>query len=406
MELTPRQFDRELTLKELLAGLPAGKLQQILEAMFGCGFRLTTAGGQVVAGSAEPGTATTHSPIRYELESVGNLETASADPEKIKAAVLLIELLLHSAARYYMASALHIEAIDADYEALQKKHAALVISETRYRELAASLELRVQQQVAVIEAAQRQLYQTEKMVSVGQLAAGVAHEINNPVGFIKSNLNTAKKYVQQFAQLAVLVNSSPDSAIAKGWRQADLDFVIQDFSDLLGESIAGTERVARIVADLKDFSNIDHTEIQVVNINDNIRSVCNMATHELSKTADLLFDLGELPKQKCHPGRINQALLNVLLNAAQAMPERGQIRIRSEYRDGLTSVQISDNGHGMAESTLARVFDPFFTTREVGKGTGLGLTVARDIVTAHDGDILIQSEPGKGTTVTIHLPVG
>lgn len=405
MELIPKNFDSELTLAELLTSLPAGKLQAGLEAMYGSQCRLVAVGGQLVAGNAEIGDAPIRTAIRLELEPIGYLETATDDRQKIKAAVAFIELILHSSARYHMASILHLEAIHADYETLQKKHMALAMSEARYRELALSLEVRVQEQVGVIETAHRQLYQAEKMASVGQLAAGIAHEINNPMGFIKSNLSTARTYVQQFKKIGAVIQSGPDSAIVESWRQADLDFVMDDFADLLEESIAGAERITRIVADLKDFSTIDHADIQLVNLNDNIRSVCNMATMEISKTADLSLTLGELPQQKCHAGRINQAILNILLNAAQAVQQGGKIAVHSAYGDGFTSICLSDNGCGISATVLPRIFDPFFTTRAVGKGTGLGLTVARDIVAAHGGDISIQSAPAQGTTVTIRLPV-
>lgn len=405
MQLIPKSFDSELTLNELLMSLPAGKLQGGLEALCGNQCRLVAAGGQLIAGNAALGDVAVRTAIRLELEPIGYFETATDDRQKIKAAITFIELILHSSARYHMASVLHLEAVHADYETLQKNHIALKMSEARYRELSLSLEVRVQEQVGIIETAHRQLYQAEKMASVGQLAAGVAHEINNPMGFIKSNLGTARTYLQQFKNVGAFVQSGPDSAVVESWRQADLDFVIDDFSDLLEESIAGAERITRIVADLKDFSTVDHADIQLVNLNDNIQSVCNMATTEISKTATLSLSLGELPQQKCHGGRINQAILNVLLNAAQAVPQGGTISVRSTSSDGFTSICISDNGCGIPAAVLPRIFEPFFTTRTVGKGTGLGLTVARDIVNAHDGDISIKSEPAQGTTVTIRLPV-
>jgi signal transduction histidine kinase len=318
----------------------------------------------------------------------------------------LVELLLGSVVRYRMAVDLHEEAVREDYAALQQKHAALEISEARYRKLNEELEQRVREQVATIDAAQRQLYQVEKLASVGQLAAGVAHEINNPIGFIRSNLNTARRYADTVRGLQSVVATGDAAQIAAAWQRLDMDFVLGDFVELIDDSIAGADRVARIVTDLKGFSNVDRPEEAVIDLNDNLRSACNVMATRLPPGATIEQDLQPLPPFLCLPGHLNQVFLNVLLNAAQAVaPETGRVAVRSRAVDGEIRIEIGDNGCGIAPEDLPRVFDPFFTTRGVGQGTGLGLTVGRDIVLVHNGRMDIASRPGAGTTVTITLPV-
>lgn len=403
MDILPGNFDREFTLSELLGGISRKKLSAALETLLGAGFRLSSSAGEVLAGTTGDLPGAVRVAVRHDLEALGWLE-AVAGEDQVGAAATLLELLLHQGARYHMASELHIEVVRADYEALQDQYAALQASEARYRELSQQLEERVQQQVRVIETTQLQLYQAEKMASIGQLAAGVAHEINNPIGFIRSNLSTARGYVERLQQFAPAICANPP--LAEAWKRADMDFLIEDFGALLKESVDGADRVARIVADLKGFSNVDHAEVEVVDLNDSLRSVCNVAHAQVSPKAEVVMDLGELPPLRCHAGRLNQVFLSLLLNAAQAMDTRGEIRIRSRHAGSELRVEFADTGHGIAQDVLERIFDPFFTTRDVGRGTGLGLTVSRDVIAAHGGRIEVQSAPGKGSAFTVVLPAG
>jgi signal transduction histidine kinase len=396
MEILPGSFDREFTLSELLGGISQKRLSEALAALLGAGFRLSSSAGEVLAGTTGDLPGGVRVAVRHDLEVLGWLEAVAAE-DQVRAAATLLELLLHQGARYHMASALHIEVVRADYEALQA-------SEARYRELSQQLEERVRQQVEVIKSTQLQLYQAEKMASIGQLAAGVAHEINNPIGFIRSNLGTARGYVERLEELAPAIRANPP--LAEAWKRADMDFLIEDFGALLKESIDGADRVARIVADLKGFSNVDHAEVEVVDLNDSLRSVCNVAHAQVSPKAEVIMDLGELPPLHCHAGRLNQVFLSLLLNAAHAMDTRGEIRIRSRHAGNELRIEFIDTGHGIAQDVLERIFDPFFTTRDVGQGTGLGLTVSRDVVAAHGGRIEVQSAPGKGSAFTIVLPAG
>lgn len=406
MEILARAYDSTLSLRELLSGISPDKLSAALTILLGGPARIVSANGDWVMGNIPPlaGNAKRLA-LSHDLETVGYLETLAADEVRVRAVANILELFMQSGARYFMASEMHIEVVKADYEELQRRHAALMASEARYKALAENLEERVNEQVNTIASAHRQLYQTEKLASVGQLAAGVAHEINNPIGFIRSNLSTAQSYVQKFRSMAGQVKSSGNAALASAWQAADLDFVLEDFPSLLQESVDGADRVARIVSDLKGFSNVDQAEEEVVNLNDCIRSACNVAANQINSRADLKLMLGELPPLRCKAGHLSQVFLNLLINAAQAMKERGEVRIQSGIENGQIVIRFSDTGCGIPSEVLPRIFDAFFTTRDVGSGTGLGLAVSRDIITAHGGSIEVSSELNAGTTFTIHLPI-
>ena len=401
--MNEERFDQDFALGELLPPPVRERLRVALTPLLDTPFSLLDAQGAPLPGEAE--LAGERAPLVLELEPLGFLQSPCADAARLRAAATLVELLLRSTARYKMASRLHLESVRADYEALQVKHFALQESEARYRALSGNLEQRVAQQVQTIENAQRQLYQAEKMASVGQLAAGVAHEINNPIGFIRSNLGTAHGYVKKLRALAPWVKAQDMKQLTAAWQQGDIDFLLQDFDVLLQESASGADRVARIVADLKSFSSVDRAETEIVNLNDSLRSVCNIAAPQLRERAELRLELGELPPLRCHARHLNQVFLNLLRNASQALKHRGVVCLRSRLENGEIVVNVQDDGAGIAPNVLPRVFDPFFTTRDVGEGTGLGLTVCRDIVRAHGGRIEIDSAVGQGTTVTVYLPV-
>jgi len=412
LNVQPPDFDRELDLEALLAGCDRDRLLAVLATLLGTPFRLVAADGGFACGEKLE-TVTGRAPVCIELEPVAYLEVQDTKEEQLQAAAGLVELVLRGVARYLMVSGLHSQTVLTDYEELQRRHQALEVSEQRYRELAQTLEQRVVDQVGTIETTQRRLYQAEKLAAVGQLAAGVAHEINNPIGFVMSNLGTAQTYLDELATFAL--NLPRETGAATVWREARLDDVLEDFRKLLQESLDGSERVARIVRDLMGFSNADATSRESVDINACVQTVCNVSSGGINQHAQLLLDLGELPSLYCQPGYLAQALLCLLLNADRAVRDAGktdgEIRVQTRFepgRDGETDeigIRIADNGMGMVPDTLARVFDPFFTTHDVGEGTGLGLTLSRDIIQAHGGRIEINSEPGVGTTVSIYLPI-
>lgn len=399
-------FERDFSLDELLGGVNQENLLRSVASLLGAGVRLLGPGGEQKGIHGDPGDGPLH-PLVVELEPVGFLQTsADVDPLRITAATCLLVMLLRAGIRYLMASSLHLQAVQSDHEALQHKHAALQASEQRYRDLAGQLEQRVDAQIQIIEQHQRQLYQAEKLASVGQLAAGVAHEINNPIGFIKSNLTTARDYVAKLHQFAATLQAGIDNvALHSDWKRLELDFVLEDFDLLLDESIDGASRVATIVSELKDFSRVDSAGEEVVDLNHTLATVCSVVRSQLSDTITLSQEFTPVPKLLCHAGRLGQVFMNLLLNAIQATAQGGQIRLRSWIDGQIIYIQFCDNGCGIPPDKLSRIFDPFYSSKDVGQGTGLGLTVSRDAVRAHGGDLGVESVVGQGSIFTITLPV-
>ena len=265
-----------------------------------------------------------------------------------------------------------------------------------------------------LQDAQTQLLQAEKMSAVGQLAAGVAHEINNPVGFVKSNLGTLQAYLSGFLDLVdtyetALTDNPPGSPAKQRVRDMesviDYAFIREDAPKLLQESLEGIERVKRIVADLRDFSRAGEAEWQIGDIHQSIDSTLNIVANELKYKAEVIKDYGQVPQIRCIPSQLSQVFANLLINAAHAIAERGTITIRTGHTDDVVWVEVEDTGSGIAPDAQTRIFEPFFTTKPVGKGTGLGLSVSYGIVRNHHGDITVRSELGKGSVFRVTLPI-
>ncbi|WP_374682132.1 ATP-binding protein [Accumulibacter sp.] len=265
-----------------------------------------------------------------------------------------------------------------------------------------------------LEDTQSQLLQAEKMASIGQLAAGVAHEINNPVGFVSSNMRTLATYTDGLLKLidayAAVTEKVPLPADAAATLQAlrtaiDLDYLRDDLQDLLHESDDGLQRVRQIVQDLKDFSHIDSGEWTAVDLNACIKSTLNVVWNELKYKAKIDFVPGDLPEVRCNAPQVNQVIMNLLVNAAQAIESSGTISIRSGHDGTMAWFEIEDTGSGMSEQVRRRIFEPFFTTKAVGTGTGLGLSVSYGIVNKHGGRMEVFSTPGVGTRFRVSLPI-
>ncbi|WP_322979743.1 ATP-binding protein [Pseudomonas sp. C11] len=256
-----------------------------------------------------------------------------------------------------------------------------------------------------LQAANRQLLQSEKMAAIGQLAAGVAHEINNPVGFVASNLKTLAGYVQQLLQLVDQMSEWGGLELQRLKQQFDYDFIRDDINGLLSESTEGVERVKRIISSLRDFSHSSDEVFVMADLHEGIRSTLNVVNNEVKYKAELICEFAELPLVECIPAQINQVVMNLLVNAAQAIEHDGRIVIHTERCADDVLIQVSDNGCGIAAQHLAQIFDPFFTTKPVGKGTGLGLALSFSIVEKHGGSLTVSSELGQGSRFTIRLPI-
>ena len=269
---------------------------------------------------------------------------------------------------------------------------------------------------AMLEEAQDQLIQSEKLASIGQIAAGVAHEINNPVGFVSSNLGTLESYLQRvFGLLDAYIAADdaapgpPTEALARARRlrdSHDFAFLRGDIVALLGESRDGLARVKGIVQDLKDFSRTGGEEAwEMADLHAVLESTLNIVRSELKRKARIEIHFGELPKVECVPSRLGQVFINLLVNAGQALGAEGKVTLSTGVEGSQVWIRVEDTGCGISEENLSRIFDPFFTTKPVGEGTGLGLSVSYAIVMKHGGLIDVESEIGRGTRFTVHLPI-
>ncbi len=262
--------------------------------------------------------------------------------------------------------------------------------------------------------AQEQLLQSEKMASIGQLAAGVAHEINNPIGYVHSNLGTLQEYLGALFALIECHESALQSDDPAAHREAvrakrerlDIDFILGDLPKLLEESREGIERVTKIVQDLKDFSYAGRDEtMRPADLHKGLESTLNIVWNDLKYKVRLEKHYGELPLVECHQSEINQVLMNLLINAGQAIENRGSIIIATGAENGEAWISIADTGCGIAPEAMQRIFEPFYTTKPIGRGTGLGLAITYSIIAKHHGRIEVSSEPGAGSAFRLVLPV-
>ena len=275
-----------------------------------------------------------------------------------------------------------------------------------------------------LEETQAQMLQSEKMASIGQLAAGVAHEINNPTGFVSSNLKTLLDYQNDLAELIVKYQDlKSDLQSQSCWQiipetiktrvndvkafeaEIDLAYLMEDISDLIGDCREGTNRIKKIVTDLKDFAHPGEDIIQTLDINSGLESALNVVNNEIKYKATVLREFEDIPAVKGYPQQLNQVFMNILVNAAQSIEKKGEIVVKTRQVDNQVEIIISDTGCGIAKENLQKIFDPFFTTKDVGKGTGLGMNIAYNIVKKHHGTIDVSSELGKGTVFSIKIPV-
>jgi signal transduction histidine kinase len=259
------------------------------------------------------------------------------------------------------------------------------------------------------------LIQADKMASLGQLAAGVAHEINNPVGFVGSNLETLREYISTFQALLAAyerwagASGADREAAARSLdrlRQGrEVTYMLQDIGGLLSESREGVDRVTEIVQGLKSFARLDANDLVRADLNEALEETLKIVWNELKYRCEVSRDFGELPPVYCHPGQLKQVFLNLLTNAAQAIEGYGEVRLQTRLVDGKAQIRVEDSGSGMSDEVRRRIFEPFFTTKPVGQGTGLGLAISYGIVLAHRGSIEVDSNPGQGTSFTVSLPL-
>ncbi|MEW5949308.1 MAG: ATP-binding protein [Thermodesulfobacteriota bacterium] len=365
-------------------------------------------------------------PLWYERDLVGaivigptaeeeNLSNAQATGKLLAG---LTELILWNNLKQALMIDAQSQIMTFSYEETVQKNRELEESERRYRELAESLEIKVTEKTAELKEAYVKLLQADKMASIGQLAAGVAHEINNPMAFIKSNINTSFQMTDELIgkietcrAISAYLDGDPDprlkplKEIFAGQAGDDLNMLLEDFQSLVSETLDGIARVQKIVADLKEFSHVDDAAVSILDIHKSLDATLSVLAHKLRAGIKIVRRYGDnIPPVKCHPHQISQVFMNIILNAIQAIKDRGEITIGTVFVNGALKIEISDTGCGIPPEHLPRIFDPFFTTKPVGQGTGTGLSVCYEVIKSHGGTIEATSEAGKGTAITIMLP--
>jgi two-component system NtrC family sensor kinase len=388
------------------------------------GVRVVDPRGKALWGSGEdvppPGEGDPRRPILLEGEAAGSvvLPAGAGQGETQDALLALLAetftAMAHNNLKRMLTTETHTEVVNRSFEELLETNRSLSASEQRYRELAGTLEIKVRERTEELSRAMAQLVQQEKMASVGQLAAGIAHEINNPLAFVTSNLQTLKKYTERFQDIIARyqrvfeqggVAQQDRDDLRKHRESLRIDTISADVGDLLRQTLEGTERVRKIVADLKGFSHVDEDGEAPADLNREIERTLSVMTHEIPAGAEIAREFSPLPVIPCRPGAFNQLFLSLLRNAFQARQEGLRLTIGTGVSGDRIRVAFSDNGPGVPADLRTRVFEPFFTTRDVGMGKGLGLTVAYDIVTAHGGTIDIEDTPGGGATFVMQLPI-
>ena len=301
---------------------------------------------------------------------------------------------------------------------------ALQENDRLVREQNALLEDKVKQRTAALQASnedlkrtQAQLVSAEKMASLGQLTAGIAHEINNPINFITSNIAPLRRNIGEIVDVMEAYRRvSPEqaaeqlSALKAQEQKLGIQESIEELSDIINSIAEGSSRTAEIVRGLRNFSRLDEGDLKDADLNEGLRSTLTVLSPQFKDKVDFILELGDLPKVECFPGKVNQVFMNVLTNAAQATLERmegrsREVKVTTRQNEESVEIIIHDTGVGMTPEVQQRIFDPFFTTKAVGEGTGLGLAIVFGIIEDHHGQIAVESEPGVGTTFRITLPI-
>lgn len=359
-------------------------------------------------------------PVYVEGEPVGRIvlygeehaETTLAPLAELLSAA--IDTLLRNNLKRILTTEIHTSVVNTSFDQLVESNRKLTESEGRYRELAESLEVKVRERTAELKMAQMHLIQQEKMAAVGQLAAGIAHEINNPLGFITSNMHTLQKYVARLVTMlayhaSILSHSTTVDQIQREAEQKrkelKIDLVTADIGDLISQSLDGAERVTRIVADLKGFSHVDDLGDVPSDINVELERTLSILGHELGDKVTIVKEFAALPPFICKSAMLGQIFLNLIRNALQARSEGLVLTLSTAWDGERIRISIADNGPGISHEIRGKIFEPFFTTRPVGSGAGMGLAVVYDTVLKLGGMIAVTDSSSGGADFIITLTV-
>ncbi len=324
-----------------------------------------------------------------------------------------LQTLLNGAMKRMLTSEAHTTIVNQSYEELLETNRRLGVSEQQYRELAATLEIKVRERTGELKRAYAAMLQKEKLAAIGGLAAGMAHEINNPIGFVISNLHTLTKYAAKLKEMLEFYRLTCEPAIPENlaklaethWRELKIGFVFTDIDGLVKQSLDGAERVRKLVADMKGFSHVDEAEQTSTDINLELEQILSVLHHEIRQGTIFDLNFGTLPKVSLNPSLLSQAFLQIIQNALQLKTPNLKIALTTGLQGDNVFIQIADNGPGIHPDIRDRIFEPFFTTKDVGQGTGMGLALAEQAIQACGGSIAINCPPDGGTVFKISVPV-
>lgn len=325
-----------------------------------------------------------------------------------------LQTLINGAMKRMLTSEAHTTIVNQSYEELLEANQKLGASEQQFRELAATLEIKVRERTEELNRAYAIMLQKEKLAAIGGLAAGMAHEINNPIGFVISNLHTLTKYAAKLKEMLEFYRMTCEPAIPENlakqaeahWKELKISFVFTDIDALVNQSLDGAERVQKLVADLRGFSHVDEAGPTSTDINLELEQTLSVLYHVIPQGTVIDRNLGRVPKVSLNPALLSQTFLQIIQNALQLKTPNLKIALTTCQQGENVLVQIADNGPGIPSDIRNRIFEPFFTTKDVGQGTGMGLTLAEQAVQACGGTISINCPPEGGTVFTISVPAG
>ena len=359
-----------------------------------------------------------HTLSTFRLDKIPEWQQQPESLRNVAASALYSPVALEENTAILVLTSADVGGFSKSDEKLVARFSALV-AQTMANVAAKLLQSENQQLRVAKEKAEADLIHAEKMASIGQLAAGVAHEINNPMGFIFSNSSTLRQYVDDISvllsQMSRWIDSDEEpsadqlreclSEFRRLWQELDVEFLREDMASLLQDNEAGLERIRDIVLALRSFSRQDKGTWEAADINSGLELTLKMVMNELKYKAEIVSDLQPLPQIQCQTGRLNQVWMNMLVNAGQAIDSFGTITLKTRSVEGGIEVSIADTGCGISKEGLARIFDPFYTTKDVGEGTGLGLSISYSIIEQHGGRIEVDSQLNRGTCFRIFLPL-
>ncbi|MDD2366053.1 MAG: ATP-binding protein [Desulfuromonadaceae bacterium] len=407
----------EKSLADLLNLPEALKLLDGAVSAGASGAEITDYNGLVLAVSGFDAPASVVRTIYLEGEPVGILKVSATDSDSGVDGVAdmlhsALNTLINSSMKRMLTSEAHTKIVNSSYQELLEANGMLAESERRYRELAATLEIKVEKRTEELNRAYATLLQKEKLAAIGGLAAGMAHEINNPVGFVISNLNTLSRYAEKLGEMLKFyrVKCEPvmpvDFALEAGaqWDRLKIDYVLSDIDGLMKESLDGAERIQKLVADMRGFSHVDEVGAVLTDINIELEQTLSVLKHETGDDVQIECKLGSLPRVNLNPALLSLAFLQIIQNALQLETPDLKISLKTGLQGDDVFIRIADNGPGIPPEIRDRIFEPFFTTKDVGHGIGMGLTVAQQAVQACGGTVVINCPEEGGTVFTITIP--